>query len=275
MKNMTYIALYAILISIVLVAKVMGDEDPCHVNFPSGNWVDLNQLKQATYFKATSGGSGGLTYYVNICTPAKYSCDGKEYPSSVDVGFNCLAASSNNVADISTEVIGEKDDIPSLYLNYKGGAKDGSMHTLSTQIKITCDPNPDAKDAFSFVSDTDVSSTERQFSFALTSHNACYAPSGCGGFFGCVMGVGGIIIILLIVGIIAYIVIGIIVQVVRVKKYGATLESPLEYIPNWNFWKVLPGLFKDGVLLVVDGIKALVNKIKKGKGGSSESYDSV
>jgi hypothetical protein len=59
---------------------------------------------------------------------------------------------------------------------------------------------------------------------------------------------------------------------VLVNKFKWKMEG-LFIIPNWPFWKVLPFLFKDGIVYAFTGIKILFFKIKaKIKGEAYEEF---
>jgi hypothetical protein len=63
-------------------------------------------------------------------------------------------------------------------------------------------------------------------------------------------------------GLVTYFVVGIIIKRVKFDKTG------LEMIPNYNFWKDLPFLIKDGVLFVYHSIAGL---FRKGRGKDYEA----
>jgi len=69
-------------------------------------------------------------------------------------------------------------------------------------------------------------------------------------------GAGGLILTLLLVAFILYFVIGTVLLKFKFQKTG------LEMIPQGGFWKDLPFLFFDGIMLPVDLIKGAMGKGK-------------
>ena len=108
--------------------------------------------------------------------------------------------------------------------------------------------------------------------FRLTAKSTCPGLGGSA-YFGYYpplwpVGFGGLGLILGIVGFIGYCIVGALVNKFKWKMEG------LFIIPNWPFWKVLPFLFKDGILFAIQGIKTLFLMIKaKVKGESYEQLE--
>ena len=149
-------------------------------------------------------------------------------------------------------------------LTYPEGEKMFGTFVSNTIIDLNCnrDVSPDSK-TINFVSE-DVSPGSIVYRFSLTTPYACPGYAGGGGsnsFWA--WGIGATVLTIASVFLVLYFVIGALVMKFALKKTG------IEIIPNVHFWKDLPFLLKDGVLLVVDGVQALIGKIR-GTGNYAE-----
>jgi hypothetical protein len=151
-------------------------------------------------------------------------------------------------------------------LTYLNG-RNGGVTSIS-EIKFICEQNM-ATPRFSYVQHR-YENDMFIFEFKMEGRGAC--PGMGGGSFGYYpplwpVGFGGLFAILASVAFVVYCIVGVLVNKFKWKMEG------LFIIPNWPFWKVLPFLFKDGLVYAFTGIKILFFKIKaKIKGEAYEEF---
>lgn len=103
-----------------------------------------------------------------------------------------------------------------------------------------------------------VNGTIRTYTFAIDSKYGCVSGGSSGGFCTACFLFRFLPTLFLLLAIVGYIVIGIIVKVVVMKGRG------LDIFPNITFWKKVPFLIKEGILLIVlDGIVGGIQKLRR------------
>ncbi len=214
-------------------------------------------------------------YYINFCKKVK-GCKGDAQPSySIqEKGFNgCLGIGQPDQSKMS--LLSETDPFLGAMLENSGGEPYIDPRYVvdrRSRIKVYCDKtaSPITVPKITYLEsylDQDVTTGKhyRTFLFEMKSPFACPgystgSSSGIAEFFG--FSVFALLFFLALFLIpIAYLIIGVIVNAAIRKK-----RTFFEIIPNWTFWKEIPFLIKDGVLLIVLGCKLCVTKIKNRRG---------
>jgi hypothetical protein len=133
----------------------------------------------------------------------------------------------------------------------------------SVNIQIACDPDAGNDSPLKWVEEV----YEWGNSIYYFSGKSKYACPGAGGSSNLPLGhygVGGLLITLALVALALYFIIGALVLKFKFQKTGT------ELIINFEFWKDLPFLIRDGGLFIVDGVKILIAKVKGGNSAYSE-----
>jgi len=181
-----------------------------------------------------------LTYSVNICGQSSEACNPANgmcqvnYMNSGRTLYN--GCGSGNPTAITWFPYQPNPSLDGVTLLYKGGTPCPSVGVgRQTYINVLCDPGADIPVIVSVKEDE---SSLCSYQVNMSTSVVCQGggKSGGGGGFD----PGWAIIITAFVLIIAYLTIGVIV---KYKKYEA---RGFELIPNIDFWKELPSLFKDG-----------------------------
>eukprot|EP01080_Neovahlkampfia_damariscottae_P000069 gene69-4318_t len=210
--------------------------------------------------------SGFEKFFVNICGNSKTPCDGRNYPVTNDYFGTCGYLGTDN---FDVKLLESSNPGKGAKLTYKGGMNGGVVSI--SEIDFICDAAATTP-RFRYVQHR-YEDDMFIFEFQMEAAAACPGMGHVGAFGGYYpplwpVGFGGLGLILAVVGFIAYCIIGALVNKFKWKMEG------LFIIPNWPFWKVLPFLFKDGVIYAYQFIKMLVLKIKaKIKGESYESFE--
>eukprot|EP01080_Neovahlkampfia_damariscottae_P000068 gene68-4317_t len=213
-----------------------------------------------------TGTDGFDDFHINVCGNAVTQCDGQNYPAISQAHGNCYPLGSNR---FDVELLERS--------NPKGGSRityhDGTVGGIpaKTEIDMLCDEAVSTP-RFEYHSNR-FENDMFIINFRITAKQVCPGMGGTGAFGGYYpplwpVGFGGLGLILTIVGFILYCIIGALVNKFKWKMEG------LFIIPNWPFWKVLPFLFKDGIMFMIQGFKTLFNMIRsKIKGESYEQLE--
>jgi hypothetical protein len=202
---------------------------------------------------------GRFTYEYNPCYGFSYGYSG------CNIGGDTVAACQSadfedfSCGKMSTETFLLFSGNQNNQLYYSGG-DDGR----ETTVELICDRNAETPKLVAY----DDYPSFYSYRFALTTKCAC--PGLCGDVSPTPAGeeedisgaIGIVLIVLSVCGLVTYFVVGIIIKRVKFDKTG------LEMIPNYNFWKDLPFLIKDGVLFVYHSIAGL---FRKGRGKDYEA----
>jgi len=200
----------------------------------------------------------GYMFYLNFCGMASKSCNGKDHPSVIYMDSSTCNA-LGKLDKSSMTLLNEQEPDAGVRFTYTEGDKMFGSFQGNTVVDLNCnrDVSPDSK-TIAFVAE-DVKPGQITYRFSLTTPYACpgYGDGGSGSsnsFWA--LGIGATVLTIGAVFTVLYFVIGALVMKFALKKTG------IEIIPNVYFWKELPFLLKDGVMLIVDGIKALIGKIR-------------
>jgi len=201
------------------------------------NSFDLSGLKAAQDYSVFV--APVTTYYINVCQATvtqlcgagSGSCQVWNQQICASGGYGC--ASLGSVSTLTSANLAlSGSTAQGLTLFFKEG-RDGR----DFQIDFTCNPNAGAGTPV-FVKQPDGS---LHYDFTWDTAHACpLAVGGAGGLSG-----GWIFVIILLCLVVVYIVAGIILN--KFVRH----QSGLDLIPNFEFWKSLPGLVKDGVFFIL------------------------
>ncbi len=250
------------------------DASTCIFSTPLG-YLNLNTLQNA-YDHIDDSAKDGETYYVNICKSA-LQCDGgaKNYAAKMkDKDNKCVMLGSADSNSISISYIAPSSPDAGVVLEFTNGDPYYEDFTESNvirraKIQLACDPSGPKSNVlqnFNYIMQTvdrDKPQLYRTYLFGATSYYACpgtyIPPTFAQEFFG-FSPFALIFFLTLFIVPILYVIIGSIVNAAIRKK-----RTVLEILPNTSFWKDLPLLIKDGVMLIVLGFKLCIFKIKNRK----------
>ncbi len=192
--------------------------------------------------------------------PGSDKCQSK-YPnakayqySPPDSRDDCFPMAANdNTADMTLELLDKADPKGGVRLSYATVEFNGYKRT--TILEISCNPSDDGSIEFRKEDYTDQNSV---YHFGMQSKWACPGVAPVPGPGGNMplghYGVGGLLMTLMFAALVLYFIVGALINKFKFQKTG------IEIIPQVNFWKDIPFLLKDGVMLIVDGIKKLTGK---------------
>lgn len=244
----------------------------CIFSTPLG-YLNLNAL-QNTNDHIRSSPKDGETYYLNICKSA-YQCDSgqKNYAGKMkDQDGKCVMLGSVDPNSISISYIAPASPDAGVILEFTNGdsyfeAFTGNTVIRRVRIQLNCDasaPQNNVLNNFNFVMqavDRDKPpQVYRTYLFEASTYYACpgtYTPPTFVQEFLGFSPFALICFLALFIIPILYVIIGSIINAAIRKK-----RTVLEILPNTIFWKQLPFLIKDGVLLIVLGFKLCIYKIK-------------
>jgi hypothetical protein len=222
--------------------------------------IDLNSIASNTYYEVNP--SGDWKYLVNFCKGTGQACEekGANFKALQVNKFNpwCYYLGASGTSDDSEmTLINTNDAEQGVYLAYTKGEDTTEGTTRSAYFTFNCDKT--ASTPVITFSGEEPAGQFNRYRFAVTSAAACPirgVPPGPGGnnYPLGQLGVGGLLLVIGAAGILAYFVVGALVMKFKFQKTG------VEIVPNLNIWKECVLLPKDGVMLIVDGIKSLTNR---------------
>jgi len=201
--------------------------------------IDLTPLdsKNGSRFNDIRSTNGVDGYYYNPCTGFTRGT-GVNGCNDVTVCQAWPAANPSsyfNYGEPSTAVFQNDETTQKLQIKYTSTT---TNPTKTSEITLECN---------SAVEGTLIFVIENPFNYAkftLTSKYACPRKGGGG------IGVGGVICVIFIAIVLVYIIGGVLFM------HFARRSEGIDKIPNITFWRALPGLVKDGVMLVVNPVRA-------------------
>eukprot|EP01027_Heterolobosea_sp_BB2_P019858 GEZU01027984.1.p1 GENE.GEZU01027984.1~~GEZU01027984.1.p1 ORF type:complete len:273 (+),score=98.12 GEZU01027984.1:71-889(+) len=230
---------------------------------------DLSGLASSSdyIFSGTDSGTGTTyEFRLNFCQNVQGICSvgGNSAPSPAvqydAAGQSCKAyLGFLNGATLSYKNPNDKNG--GLILVYPNGYK--TTYPRQAVINLNCVPGTKVGTP-SFVGEAVVDNI-RTYTFSLDTSLACYGSHGGGGGstgkYGCTNTAACVLFrfffwFIVIGGFLTYLIAGIVINKVKFQATGKDL------IPNLAFWKDLPFLVKDGIMLIVDGCKACCCKNK-------------
>jgi hypothetical protein len=231
-------------------------------------YMDLNVLAKDNGYAVP--GDSDYSYVVNFCKGVNQDCKslGKDY-KAIQVAKNpalpvpCYYLSSLASSDDSlVKLYDPKNPDAGVVLNYQQGEPfiddQGNTVTREAEIQATCDPkNDDSKLSITHLSE-ERRDNQLFYMFKMTAAAACPnrggpAPGGNNYPLG-QLGIGGLLMIIAAAAGLLYFVVGAAVMKFKFQKTG------IEIIPNVHIWKECFLLPKDGVLLIVDGVKRVLKR---------------
>lgn len=205
-------------------------------------------------------------YIINLCQPMSVSCNtkGSGYYAiqrkAAEPHDDCFALSGKSASNVQlawTDTTNQKTG--GVTVTFSGGDKTDQGLPRSAIIAIECNPQQ-TQPALTFDREDPGNAA---YYFKMSAREGCGkegSPPASGGFdwawFLFFPGLLGFTFIFVLIGFALYFIIGILVNKFKFQRSGA------ELIPQVNFWKDLPFLIKDGVMLIVDGCKKCT---KRGK----------
>jgi len=219
--------IYLTIFSLLIVSVISQN---CTFTDSKGDTFDLSPLilTGANAFYSFDEGDNKL-WYVNIC--ADFSGTPCTTPGAAcQYGTSTAGVLPGNFTDLDTASIGVTEK--GVNLTYFNGQA-CKTRPRQTSVYLICNTSTDAL-ITEVQEPTDPEHTCMYYIYFQTKY-AC--PSGSSGIEG-----GWIFIIILIVVVLLYLAIGVVYQWKRNHATG------LELIPNHEFWRDVPGLFKDGCM---------------------------
>mmetsp|Transcript_23229 Transcript_23229/g.25799 ORF Transcript_23229/g.25799 Transcript_23229/m.25799 type:complete len:259 (-) Transcript_23229:19-795(-) len=235
-----------ILILILYVVFVTAFPPDCSNIVYGGKKYDLSGLQAQGLITAKPAGVSFYDYRFFICGPKGFTCGTNTGPDTCGVcsawegNWNDLYMQSCHglyVEDSFKFREAVPDGIELLLSNGDGSSK--------TDLILICDPG---YEGFSNVEIDNQSSYHVKIT--VRTKEACSIPSsGVGG-----LSVGSILLIVFFVGVILYIIGGVAWNKLKEKK---PWSDNIELLPNFNFWKQVPGLTLDGIMFIINKIRGV------------------
>jgi hypothetical protein len=187
------------------------------------------------------------TFFINICGPTTTECNPQQAICQKFYGSTYGYGSHHNQRFRPINLTGYTID-QGITIEYRdGGSCSGGMRGSIIHVVCHSEGSPQ-------VTSGTVSMDDCTGFFTIKAAAGCgkkvkYEPTSSEDVGGGI-GAGGIILILLCVGVVVYLVAG---GLFNWKMRGAT--TVVEAIPQYEFWRSVPGLVKDGVLFIAHGFK--------------------
>mmetsp|Transcript_32837 Transcript_32837/g.56139 ORF Transcript_32837/g.56139 Transcript_32837/m.56139 type:complete len:253 (-) Transcript_32837:53-811(-) len=234
-------------VALLILGYASAQTCSCAVN---GTTYDLSKLTYDNTADAPAGYSytntGGSTFYVNFCSSVSTttlndcnknapagSCQKSGNPGTYYSAGTVASQTCVTFTPTSTYTEG-------VAIKYTGGATcTNAGVNRQTVINIACD---DSAGTGSLVSESEAVTCNYVLYFA--SEYGCSGGSGGGG-----VDVGWIIILILTVFFFVYVIVGMVIKAVKFEA-----RDPINIVPNVDFWKDAPFLFKDGCIFFVQKV---------------------
>ncbi|KAL6069935.1 Autophagy-related protein 27 [Balamuthia mandrillaris] len=222
---------------------------PCKHTFPSGKTYDFTGAKQAVGEVSCFSGNGYRFTYAPCGVVSEPNCN-----SPIDDQSACQTQTQSGGFAYG---IGERSSI-----SFKQESADGKGFTAvltgglsnrQTTIQFQCDRSTTG----SLTCGTPIEGPSLNYNLIFTSKYACAVGSGGGGSSSTSsdsgLSGGWIFIITLSSIALVYFVGGVLFQKFYKKEKGLAL------LPNVEFWKMLPGLVKDGIYFSLNKVKQWID----------------
>jgi len=248
------IILSILVYSLFILSTTMAQDANCtYDSATTGYSFDLSPLMKTggaanyQYLEADKG-----TWFINFCANATGT--GCKTPGTAcQYGSQITGVLPGVFTDLVNSVAGIPDDAQGVNYTYYGGDYcAGPKRNRQTSIYVICNTTADPGFISEVIEPTDPAMT---CMYAIEFQSIYGCPGGGGGG----IEVGWILIIILIIVVFLYLAVGVVYQW---KKNHAT---GLELMPNHEFWREAPGLFKDGCLYTFRKItcKKIINHSKR------------
>ncbi|KAL9656299.1 hypothetical protein ABK040_007912 [Willaertia magna] len=241
-------SLFLLLTCSLFILSIQENKDYCVYKLPDGRIIDLNRATKDTYYNVHDS-KLNYNFYINICDDAKKQCNGAKY-GGIALGPDDACATHftgpTTESNYKIELLDSTQPEKGVKLTVSGGEV-FMGRAESMVVNMNCDSS---KEELTFIKE-DFLEKSIVYQFNLNSKYGCIVTNDLplGQF-----GVGGLLLVLSFVALLLYFIIGGVLLKFKFQKTG------IEIIPNVNFWKDLPFLLKDGVMLPVDLIKQYTNK---------------
>ncbi|KAG2373243.1 hypothetical protein C9374_012346 [Naegleria lovaniensis] len=236
-------------------------EAACTYKTTNGKTIDVTSVDKQGGYNIITGQD--WDYYFNVCELPVTSPSGKCSFTPTPQAYQ-YSSKWNDCYPIGTKgspkivPLVPTDETQGVKITHEAYAYGTSKRELV--IKLKCDQNA-ASTTFTF--DGETTGAISTYTVSGSSKYACVdtapGPDPNNPSDEPIMGqygIGGLLLTLLLVGFILYFIIGALVLKFAMKKSGT------EIIPQFGFWKDLPFLLLDGIMLPVDLIKGCMGKNK-------------
>ncbi|KAG2373256.1 hypothetical protein C9374_012359 [Naegleria lovaniensis] len=240
---------------LMIVSRI---EAACTYSTTNGKTIDVSGADKQGGYTVTGQ---GWDYYFNVCELPVTAPSGKCSFTPTPQAYQ-YSASWNDCYPIGNK--GSPKIVPLVPTDETQGVKiTHEAYTYQSArrelvIKLKCDATATTT---TFTFEGEATGAISTYTFSGSSKYACVGagpgptPGGDEPILG-QYGIGGLLLTLLLVGFILYFIIGALVLKFAMKKSGT------EIIPQFGFWKDLPFLLLDGIMLPVDLIKGCMGKNK-------------
>jgi len=230
-----YILFLQVLINLVVCPK-------CIVQAPDGTTYDLNSLSVISGSDPDDKNPNRWIYTLNLCKGVGFTCD----RCLLDSGYCQQSLDKRN-----TYCVGASSTVSFVGKNGGAGVEAFFVSPPGTdglvrkgKVIISCNPAASTPVKLDIHNPTNVNSYEITFE----SVAACPAKA-LGGLSG-----GSVFLIIVLCATVVYLIGGVIFLGAVKGQRGKDM------IPNLDFWSMVPGLVKDGVLFTIDKIKSATNR---------------
>nr|CAG4717244.1 unnamed protein product [Naegleria fowleri] len=244
--------------SLMMVSSI---EAACAYTTTTGKVIDVTSVDKQGGYSVSTGGD--WDYYFNVCelpvTSPSSKCSFSQTPQAYQYSSkwnDCYPI--GNKGNPKVAPLSPTDETKGVKITHDAFTYQNARRELVINLK--CDQNA-ATTTFTF--DGETTGAVSTYTFTGSSKYACIGagpgPNPDNPSDEPIMGqygIGGLLLTLLLVGFILYFIIGALVLKFAMKKSGT------EIIPQFAFWKDLPFLLLDGILLPVDLIKGCMGKGK-------------
>ncbi|XP_077978999.1 uncharacterized protein LOC144434422 [Glandiceps talaboti] len=223
---------------LLLARQTVGDcvkINSCSCMFDDGRVIDLTPLAGSgspTFFQLP--GPEQFLYSYNPCND--FSDAAKDCINVAVCQISSDRSFYYDLGDQNSAIFSTVGDVVTITYS---GTGELSPSTRTSEVKLICASGDDKLNVLG-----ETSQSSRTYDFELSSLHCCPRAPGGGGSSSSIS-IGTILCIIVIVLVTVYFVGGILFLKFVKKEEGS------DVIPNKNFWFVLPGLIKEGILFAV------------------------
>jgi len=224
-----------IVLCLLALSTVYGQTCPEFTATNGAKYANLAILSRGVDYSGSETGTS-YTYNWNFCKNlASTTCLNPTPTTQVSTTGTCTPLGYLATMQIKDHPKGPNEGVQITYINNLDNKCNGNTINRVTNIIATCDTSLDY--TFTGITEPDVC----VYQISVKSKNACPTKkgSGGGGGDGGLSG-GSVFLIILLCVVVLYLAVG---SLVMWKVKG---HSGVEVIPNYEFWKDVPVLVKDG-----------------------------
>jgi hypothetical protein len=256
---MNHILITATLFIVIAVQFIAAEDAYCTLSTPKGK-INLNPLARKTFYPAASPEA---EFYVNICTNAVKSCDGKDY-AAVFFNHNAGGLCSGSLGTTSQTrlyLLNSVQPDAGIYLEYRGGQRVGTTVERRTRVRLICDIStkntPVTSLSLNFV-DIKIEADGFYYEFEMRTAIACPGFVKETSSKRRIVGFGGAVLIVAPILFILYMIIGSAILKFKYEKSGT------EMIIHYQYLIQIPLLIWEGVLLTKEIITSqIIDRVRK------------